>query len=77
MRAALNVSVPTLFLSMIGLRVIALCKITGKLPKASLSVSSMAFQDSRLVLIEDAGHMVMIEKPEEVGRAIEAFVRIR
>jgi len=31
-------------------------------------------QDSELVLIEDAGHMVMIEKPEEVNRAIEKFV---
>jgi pimeloyl-ACP methyl ester carboxylesterase len=31
-------------------------------------------QDSELVLIEDAGHMVMIEKPEAVNRAIEKFV---
>jgi pimeloyl-ACP methyl ester carboxylesterase len=36
-----------------------------------------AIQDSRLVLIEDAGHMVMMEKPEEVNRAIGEFVRGR
>lgn len=30
---------------------------------------------SRLVLIEDAGHMVMWEKPEEVNRAIEKFIK--
>jgi pimeloyl-ACP methyl ester carboxylesterase len=29
---------------------------------------------SKLVLIEDAGHMVMIEKPDQVNRAIELFV---
>ncbi len=36
-----------------------------------------AIQDSRLVLIEDAGHMVMMEKPEQVNRAIEEFIRGR
>ncbi|MCX7857473.1 MAG: alpha/beta hydrolase [Deltaproteobacteria bacterium] len=30
---------------------------------------------SLLVLIEDAGHMVMLEKPKEVNRAIENFVK--
>jgi pimeloyl-ACP methyl ester carboxylesterase len=30
---------------------------------------------SQLVLIEGAGHMVMWEKPEEVNRAIEKFIR--
>ncbi len=34
-----------------------------------------AIEGSRLVLIEDAGHMVMREKPEEVNRAVEEFVR--
>ncbi len=29
---------------------------------------------SRLVVIRDAGHMVMLEKPEETNRAIEEFV---
>jgi pimeloyl-ACP methyl ester carboxylesterase len=28
-----------------------------------------------LVFIEDAGHMVMMEKPMEVNREIEKFVR--
>ena len=32
---------------------------------------------SRLVLIEDAGHMVMMEKPIEVSNAIEEFVKGR
>ena len=36
-----------------------------------------AIGDSRLLLIEHAGHMVMMEKPEEVSRAIEEFVRGR
>jgi len=30
---------------------------------------------SQLILIEDAGHMVMWEKPEEVNKAIEEFVK--
>ena len=36
-----------------------------------------AMQGSKLVLIEDAGHMVMREKPEEVNRAVEEFTRVR
>ncbi len=32
---------------------------------------------SRLSVIRDAGHMVMLEKPEETNRAIEAFVARR
>jgi pimeloyl-ACP methyl ester carboxylesterase len=32
-------------------------------------------KNSRLVLIEDAGHMLMIEKPVETNRAIEDFVK--
>ncbi len=32
---------------------------------------------SRLVLIPDAGHMVMIEKPDETNRAIETFATRR
>ncbi len=31
--------------------------------------------DSRLSLIEGAGHMVMLEKPDEVNREIEEFVK--
>ena len=31
-------------------------------------------KNSRLVLIEDAGHMLMLEKPAETNRAIEDFV---
>ncbi len=33
-----------------------------------------AIQGSRLVLVPYAGHMVMIEKPQEVNRAIREFV---
>ena len=29
---------------------------------------------SRLVVVPDAGHLVMMEKPREVNQAIEAFV---
>jgi len=32
---------------------------------------------SKLVLIRDAGHMVMVEKPDEVNAAIEIFVKER
>jgi pimeloyl-ACP methyl ester carboxylesterase len=33
-----------------------------------------AMTGSRLNLIDDAGHMVMLEKPDELNRAIEGFV---
>ena len=45
-------------------------------PKYSLYLNE-AIPGSRLVLIEDAGHMVMREKPEEVNRAVEEFTRVR
>jgi 2-phosphoglycolate phosphatase len=44
------------------------------LPKYSLYLHE-AIKDSRLTLIEDAGHMVMMEKPMEVNKAIEEFVK--
>ena len=31
-------------------------------------------KDSKLVVIKDAGHMVMLEKPNEVNKAIEEFI---
>ena len=31
-------------------------------------------KNSRLVMIQDAGHLLMLEKPDEVNKAIEAFV---
>jgi pimeloyl-ACP methyl ester carboxylesterase len=34
-----------------------------------------AVQGSELLLIEGAGHMVMMENPEAVGRAIREFIR--
>jgi pimeloyl-ACP methyl ester carboxylesterase len=43
------------------------------LPKYSLYLHE-AIHGSRLALIDDAGHMVMMEKPMEVSRAIEEFV---
>ena len=44
------------------------------LPKYSLYLHE-AIKDSRLTFIDDAGHMVMMEKPTEVSRAIEEFVK--
>jgi pimeloyl-ACP methyl ester carboxylesterase len=43
------------------------------LPKYS-SYLHEAIYGSQLILIDDAGHMVMMEKPMEVNRAIEGFV---
>jgi pimeloyl-ACP methyl ester carboxylesterase len=43
-------------------------------PKYSSYLNSK-IEGSKLVLIEDAGHMVMIEKPDQVNRAIELFVK--
>jgi pimeloyl-ACP methyl ester carboxylesterase len=43
------------------------------LPKYSLYLHE-AINDSQLTLIDDAGHMVMMEKPMEVNKAIEEFV---
>ena len=34
-----------------------------------------AIHGSRLTLIDDAGHMVMMEKPTEVNKVIEEFVK--
>ncbi len=46
---------------------------TLTLPKYSLYLHE-AIKDSRLTLIDDAGHMVMMEQPMEVNRKIEGFV---
>lgn len=43
------------------------------LPKYSIYLNE-AIKGSRLTLIDNAGHMVMMEKPMEVSRAIEEFV---
>ena len=43
------------------------------LPKYS-SYLHEAIEGSQLTLVDDAGHMVMMEKPMEVSRAIEGFV---
>jgi pimeloyl-ACP methyl ester carboxylesterase len=43
-------------------------------PKYSLYLHE-AINGSRLAFIDDAGHMVMMEKPMEVNRAIEEFVK--
>jgi pimeloyl-ACP methyl ester carboxylesterase len=45
-------------------------------PKYS-SYLNREIEGSKLVLIEDAGHMAMIEKPDQVNRAIELFVKGR
>jgi pimeloyl-ACP methyl ester carboxylesterase len=44
------------------------------LPKYSFYLNE-AIQGSKLILVQDAGHMVMMEKPMEVNRAIERFVK--
>jgi pimeloyl-ACP methyl ester carboxylesterase len=44
------------------------------LPKYSLYLHE-AINGSRFTLIDNAGHMVMMEKPMEVNRAIEEFVK--
>jgi pimeloyl-ACP methyl ester carboxylesterase len=36
-----------------------------------------ALENSRLILLEDSGHMVMMEKPEQVNEAIREFVHER
>ena len=46
---------------------------TLTLPKYSLYLHE-AIKGSRLTLIDDAGHMVMMEQPMEVNREIERFV---
>ncbi len=53
-----------------------ICGIDDSLtpPKYSRYLNA-AIQGSKLVLIEDAGHMVMMEKPEVVSRAIAEFIR--
>jgi pimeloyl-ACP methyl ester carboxylesterase len=43
-------------------------------PKYSLYLNK-TIKDSRLVFVEDAGHMVMMEKPAEVNSTIEEFVK--
>ncbi len=43
-------------------------------PKYSLYLKN-GIKDSQLITVEDAGHMVMLEKPEEVNRAIEQFIK--
>jgi pimeloyl-ACP methyl ester carboxylesterase len=43
------------------------------LPKYSAYLHE-AIHGSQLILVDDAGHMVMMEKPVEVNRAIEEFV---
>lgn len=44
------------------------------LPKYSLYLNKN-IHASKFVLVEDAGHMVMMEKPAEVNRVIEQFVK--
>jgi pimeloyl-ACP methyl ester carboxylesterase len=43
-------------------------------PKYSLYLHK-AIKKSRLVLIEDAGHMVMMEKPDDLNSAVAEFIR--
>jgi pimeloyl-ACP methyl ester carboxylesterase len=65
MNTASSISVPTL--------IICGNEDALTLPKYS-SYLHEAIYGSQLTLIDDAGHMVMMEKPMEVNRAIEGFV---
>ncbi len=54
-----------------------LCGNADKLTpqKYSLYLESK-IKDSKLVMIKNAGHMLMLEKPEEVNYAIQEFIKI-
>lgn len=64
------------FVSSLQVPALIICGTDDSLtpPKYSYYLNK-EIKGSRLVLIEDAGHMVMMEKLEEVNRAIEEFVR--
>jgi len=53
--------------------------IVGKQDKLTPLKYSMYFNNkiekSKLVVIDKAGHMVMLEKPEEVNKSIDNFIR--
>jgi pimeloyl-ACP methyl ester carboxylesterase len=54
---------------------LVICGLDDRLtPPAYSDYLNRAIRGSKLVSIPDAGHMVILEKPEEVNRAIEAFV---
>ncbi len=62
----------------IALPTLVLCGLDDALtpPKYSEFLAK-EIPNAQLVLIPDAGHMVMLEKPEETNRAIETFVARR
>jgi pimeloyl-ACP methyl ester carboxylesterase len=54
---------------------LVICGLEDRLtPPAYSEYLNRAIRGSKLVSIPEAGHMVILEKPEEVNRAIEAFV---
>jgi len=62
-------------LDVISSPTLILCGRDDKLtpPKYAEYLNSR-IKNSKLIIIEDAGHMLMLEKPEEVGIAIKGFV---
>ena len=55
-----------------------ICGMDDRLTPPEYSVYlNRAIRGSKVVSVPDAGHMVTLEKPEEVNRAIEAFVARR
>ena len=68
MNSVSSLSVPTLIL----------CGTDDSLtPQKYSSYLNKEIRGSKLVLIEDAGHMVMMEKPDAVSRAIQEFISSR
>ncbi len=61
----------------INLPVLIICGMDDLLtpPKYSEYLNKN-IKDSKLTLIKDAGHMVMLEKPEELNKAIEAWITV-
>lgn len=59
----------------ITLRSLIICGTEDKLTPVRYSeYLSRNISGSKLVVIEDAGHMIMMEKPDQVNSAIETFV---
>ena len=68
MNSVSSLSVPTLIL----------CGTDDSLtPQKYSSYLNKEIRGSKLILIEDAGHMVMMEKPDAVSRAIQEFISSR
>jgi pimeloyl-ACP methyl ester carboxylesterase len=62
-------------LAEISVPALVICGTEDKLTPLKYSrYLEQSLSDARLVSIEDAGHMVMLEQPLEVARAVKAFM---